>query len=59
MDEELMTIEEVADLFHVSKKTIYRWNSDGTGPRRVRIGSQVFYRTSDVEAFIESAEVPA
>ena len=54
MHEGLMTIGEVAYLFHVSRKTIYRWNSEGTGPKRIRVGSQVFYRTSDIEAFIDA-----
>jgi predicted DNA-binding transcriptional regulator AlpA len=29
----------------------YRWNSDGTGPRRLKIGKHVSYRLVDVEAW--------
>lgn len=55
MHEKLMTVAEVADLFHVSKRTVYNWNNRGTGPRRIKVGSQVFYQASDVSAFIASA----
>jgi predicted DNA-binding transcriptional regulator AlpA len=30
---------------------VYRWNSDGTGPRRLKIGKHVRYRLVDVEAW--------
>ena len=59
MPEKLMTTDDVADLFHVSKKTVYRWNQYGTGPIRIRIGSQIFYRPSDVETFITESQVGA
>jgi predicted DNA-binding transcriptional regulator AlpA len=35
----------------VPVSTVYRWNSDGTGPRRLKIGKHVRYRLVDVEAW--------
>lgn len=57
MQDRLMTVDEVAALFHVSKRTVYRWNSEGTGPRRLRVGAQVFFRSTDIESFIAAAQV--
>lgn len=33
--------------------TIYKWNSDGTGPPRIHIGRHVRYRRADVERWLE------
>lgn len=45
---------DVADLAHregVPLATVYRWNSEGTGPAFMRIGRHVRYRLTDVEAW--------
>lgn len=46
-----LTPEDLARREQVSLATIYRWNSDGTGPRRFRAGKHVRYRLADVEAW--------
>ena len=38
----------------VPLSTIYKWNSEGTGPRFVKIGKHVRYRPSDVAAWLEN-----
>jgi predicted DNA-binding transcriptional regulator AlpA len=43
--------EDLARREGVPVSTVYRWNSDGTGPRRLKIGKHVRYRLVDVEAW--------
>lgn len=33
--------------------TLYKKNSDGSGPRRYKVGKRVLYRRKDVEAWLE------
>lgn len=54
---ELLTIEEVAVMFHLKKrKTIDNWLYSGTLPRNltVRIGRNVFFMKDKLEAFIKA-----
>lgn len=50
---DLLSINELATIFRISKWTIYRWNSDGTGPNRIKIGRHVYYRREDVVAWMD------
>lgn len=50
---DLLTIEELAQFFGISKDTAYRWNVAGTGPRRIQIGRRVMYRKADVQDWID------
>jgi excisionase family DNA binding protein len=45
--------EGLAELLSVPLATVYRWNSTGTGPRRILVGKHVRYRRSDVEKWLE------
>ncbi len=40
--------EQLAERCVVPKKTIYEWNSKGTGPRYMRMGNHARYRLADV-----------
>jgi excisionase family DNA binding protein len=51
-DNELMTIEQLAEYLQRPVRTLYQWNYTGEGPRRIRIGRTVRYRRSDVEAWL-------
>ncbi len=53
----LWTLEEVAAYLSVPPKTLYRWNYQGTGPRRLKIGRHVRYRPEDVEAWLDQHQV--
>jgi predicted DNA-binding transcriptional regulator AlpA len=46
-----LTPEDLARREGVLVSTVYRWNSDSTGPRRLKIGKHVRYRLVDVEAW--------
>lgn len=52
MAEQLLTLQQVADLLQVPPKTIYQWNHSGTGPPRYRVGKYVRYRLRDVEKWL-------
>lgn len=44
----VLTTEELAERYQVPLATIYTWNSQGTGPRRIRVGKHVRYRMADI-----------
>lgn len=46
-------VRELADELGVPWKTVYGWNSKGTGPRAARFGRHVKFRRCDVEAWVE------
>lgn len=46
--EKHLTPDELAERCGVPKKTIYEWNSKGTGPRYMRMGNHARYRLADV-----------
>lgn len=53
--ERLLTTQEVATWLDVHPHTLYQWRRSGRGPRPLRVGSNVRYRASDVEAWLERA----
>ena len=52
--DELLTVQQLAELLKVPVATVYRWRYRGDGPRGIRVGRYVRYRLSDVEAFLDS-----
>lgn len=44
----ILTTEGLAERYQVPLATIYTWNSQGTGPRRIKIGKHVRYRMADI-----------
>ena len=50
---ELWTTQDLAARYQVPLATIYKWNAEGTGPRRLRLGRHVRYRSDDVERWEE------
>jgi len=55
----LMTVEDLAGYLGVPKATLYRWNSRGTGPKRLVVGRHVRYRSVDVERWLDDRSVRA
>lgn len=49
---EWISPKELAELVGLPLSTIYGFNTDGTGPRRIRVGKHVRYRRADVEAWL-------
>lgn len=49
---DLMTPKELAELLHVSVRTVHRWRAERRGPARVKAGHRVLYRRADVARWI-------
>ena len=51
----LLTVEEVADLLKVSKRTVWRWVAQGRVPAPVRYSKTcVRWKASAVQAYLEA-----
>lgn len=47
-----MTRRDAAMFIGVAARTLANWRSKGIGPRQTKVGSRVFYRLVDLEAFV-------
>ena len=50
----LATPKDLADYLGVPIKTVYEWNSRGTGPKHRKVGRHVRYRWDDVDKWLEA-----
>src|SRR5262245_10307814 len=50
----LVTSKELADLLGLSTQTLSLWRSAGDGPDYVKLGKTVFYRESELKAWIDA-----
>ena len=53
-DTAVLGVREIADLFGLSKRTIYRLKASGDLPDSIKIGQRRFWRLSDLRDFINS-----
>lgn len=58
MAERHLTVADLAEREGVPQQTIYKWNSEGTGPRYMSIGRHVRYRLADVLAWETAQYAP-
>lgn len=56
-DPEFLSVQDLADYLGVSVDTVYRWNAEGTAPKRYKIGKAVYYRRSDIVLWLETRVV--
>lgn len=49
-----MTVEELAEYLTIPKQTIYRWRTEGHGPRAIKVGRHLRFRSADVETWLNS-----
>ena len=47
-----LTVSEVADLFHVSSKTVVRWANDGKLPYMATLGGHRRFPRNAIEALV-------
>lgn len=52
MDRDLLTLDEVAELYPWPKKRLYGWRYARQGPPAVRIGKRVYYSRAKIDAWI-------
>ena len=57
--DELLTLQEVADVVRVPVATLRYWRHLGTGPRRFRIGRSVRYWRTEVFLWLDSQSAAA
>ncbi len=55
--ERLYTVDQVAELFSLKKKTIYTWAEKRRIPS-YRIGKALRFRESELREFIEASRIP-
>ena len=51
--EQLLKIEDVAEMLRTTPQAIYTQRYRGAGPRGVRVGRRVLFRPADVAAWLE------
>ncbi len=54
--EQVVSLSELCAHLHVSAQTIYDLRSQGRGPRGFRVGRELRFRVSEVEAWLERME---
>ena len=50
-----LSTTNLAEYLHVSPRTIERWRVEGNGPRFVKAGHRVLYKSEEVNAWLEAA----
>ena len=58
VDDEYLTVQQLAKLLKVPVTTIYQWRHQGIAPRGLRVGRHLRFRRRDVEAFLEERMDP-
>jgi excisionase family DNA binding protein len=56
LKDELLSVDDVAELLKVPVGTLRKWRTSGDGPPGFRVGKYLRYRLSAVEQFIEAQE---
>lgn len=46
-----LTTKELAGRWHISPKTLNNWRTKQEGPSYVKVGKNVLYRLTDIEAY--------
>ena len=54
-----LTVSEVADLFHVSSKTVVRWANDGKLPYMATLGGHRRFPRGPIEALVDGQRTTA
>lgn len=53
-----LPVPAAAKALHVHPHTLKRWRWRGYGPQPVRVGGRLFYRASEIEAWLASLGQP-
>ncbi|UZW60270.1 helix-turn-helix transcriptional regulator [Lysobacter enzymogenes] len=52
-----MDTAQAAEMLGISKSTLDKKRCEGRGPRYIKLGSRVFYRQEDLDAYIAASVV--
>lgn len=52
-----MNTEGAAKYLGLAPQTLHKMRGDGRGPRFVRLGNRIFYRSSDLDAYLKACTV--
>ncbi len=55
-DNEIYTVEEVANIFKTSKQNILNWRKAGT-IKAIKIGKRVYFRKEEIERILKENEI--
>lgn len=55
-DNEVYTIEEVANIFKTSQQNILNWRKKGT-IKAIKIGKRVYFRKEEIERILRENEI--
>ncbi|MFT3874442.1 MAG: helix-turn-helix domain-containing protein [Nocardioides sp.] len=58
-DEELLTLEEVAEILKASEHTLRWWRQQGKGPEFFTMGKRLYTTVGDVRGFIRKQRLAA
>ena len=50
----LIAAAQVPEFIGIQRQTMAKWRCDGAGPKFVRLGRRVFYRSSDLREWIDA-----
>lgn len=53
MTQALMKPEDVARRYGIEVNTLYQWKYRGEGPKAIKLGGRLRYRSEDVEQWLE------
>ncbi|WP_421736585.1 helix-turn-helix transcriptional regulator [Caulobacter sp.] len=51
----LLTVEEAAYRLRLSESSLNKWRVSGNGPAFIKLGRRIFYRTSDLDAWLSQS----
>jgi hypothetical protein len=57
LDEPLISAEKAAEEIHLKVATLETWRQRGQGPAYIKVGKLVFYRASDIRAWLQTRVV--
>ncbi len=54
MDDDLVSVPELAAMARVSVATVYGWRTRDKGPRGIKVGGQIRFRRSEIDRWLEA-----
>ena len=53
---ELLEIDDVSAVLHVSRSLLAKWRMHGRGPRFMKVGRRILYEAAEVRRWLEAQE---